>query len=280
METSAPASFVAPAPAAAGGPGPADPLPSGAAGASRPVLNYFYEPAAAVRYAAHRPRGQARVLALVAETLHNVLPVERALDVGCGTGHSTVTLLPYARQIVGLDPSSMMLAQAGAHPRIIYLKGHAEALPLQRESFDLVTVSSAYHWFDHHGFLQEAARVLRPGGWLVLYKAGSLGLATGQPEFARWRREALRVRYPKVARNHEVLTPDVAAQFGFSEVRAETTAFAQVHRLDDYVENLLTHSSVIRVVDGGRETPRPRARGSARPSRPSLPPARRSSPTR
>ena len=68
-------------------------------------------------------------------------------------------------------------------------------------------------------------------------------------------REALRVRYPKVARNHEVLTPDVAAQFGFSAVRAETTAFAQVHRLDDYVENLLTHSSVIRVVDGGRETP-------------------------
>ena len=52
-----------------------------------------------------------------------------------------------------------------------------------------------------------------------------------------------------------MLTPDVAAQFGFSEVRCETATFQQVHRLGDYVENLLTHSSVIRVVDGGRETP-------------------------
>ena len=241
--------------AADGGLGPADPLRTGAAGASPPVLNYFHEPAAAVRYAAHRPREQVRVLALVAETMRAVLPVERALDVGCGTGHSTVALLPYAREIVGIDPSSMMLAQTNPHPRIVYRKGHAEALPLSRETFDLVTVSSAYHWFDHHDFLQEAARVLRPSGWLVLYKAGSLGLATGQPEFARWRRESLRARYPKVARNHEVLTPDVAAQFGFSEVRCETTAFQQVHRLDDYVENLLTHSSVIRAVDGGRETP-------------------------
>ncbi len=125
MESPALDFCVAPLPAAEGGPASADPLRSGAAGAHQPVLNYFDEPAAAVRYAAHRPRGQSRVLALVAETMEAVLPVERALDVGCGTGHSTVALLPYAKEIVGIDPSSMMLAQTNSHPRIAYLKGHA-----------------------------------------------------------------------------------------------------------------------------------------------------------
>lgn len=220
---------------------------------SRSIVNYFTEPAAAVRYAAHRPRAQSRVLGLVAEALHGELPVERALDVGCGTGHSTIALVPYAKQIIGVDPSSVMLAQAPPHPHVTYRKGYAEALPFYREFFGLVTVSGAYHWFDHELFLREAARVLRPGGWLVLYKAGSLGHVPDQPAFERWRREVLRTRYPKVARNHEALTAPAAAEFGFHEVKCETTAFQQRHRLEAYVENLLTHSRVIRVVDGGHE---------------------------
>lgn len=193
------------------------------------------------------------MLDLVAEWLKAELPVERALDVGCGTGHSTVALIPYAKRIVGVDSSSEMLAQAAPHPLIDYRKGHAEALPFRRENFDLVTVSSAYHWFDHERFLHEAARVLRPGGWLVLYKAGSMGRIDGQPLFERWRYETLRARYPKVARNNEVLTAAAAEPIGFSEVACETTEFQEVHALDAYVENLLTHSSLIRVVDAGDE---------------------------
>lgn len=236
----------------------ADSPPGGDAGARPaesigPVLNYFAAPAAAIRYAASRPRGHSRVLELVAEWLRAELPVARALDVGCGTGHSTVALLPYARHITGIDSSSEMLAQAPPHPGIEYRKGYAEALPFRGEHFDLVAVSSAYHWFDHERFLGEAARVLRPRGWLVLYKAGSMGRAVGQPAFDRWRHDTLRARYPKVARNTETLTAAAAEQIGFDELGCETTAFEQRHTLEAYVENLLTHSSVIRVVDGGRE---------------------------
>ena len=221
--------------------------------ASAPVVNYFNTPTAALRYATHRPRGQARVLELMQNTVGAELPVARALDIGCGTGHSTIALLPYAQKIFGIDPSSVMLAQAPRDARIEYRKGYAEALPVRDRDFDLVTVSSAYHWFDHERFLREAARVLRPRGWLVLYKFGSTGCATGQPDFERWRGEVLNARYPKVSRNSEPLSPERAAQFGFAEIAGEATNRQQRHTLEDYVENLLTHSSVLRVVEGGQE---------------------------
>jgi len=44
----------------------------------------------------------------------------------------------------------------------------AEELPFEDGSVDLVTAMSAFHWFDHSRFLQEAHRVLKPHGCLAL----------------------------------------------------------------------------------------------------------------
>jgi ubiquinone/menaquinone biosynthesis C-methylase UbiE len=227
----------------------------GVQGGAEGIVNYFTAPESARRYATGRPSGHARVLEVLQRELASHLPVERALDVGCGTGHSTVALLPYARAIVGVDSSSEMLAQVPRAPRIEYRKGYAEDLPCRTEDFELVTVSSAYHWFDHDRFLTEAARVLRPAGWLVLYKAGSMGRLPSRSDFESWRREVLNLRYPKVARNDEPLTTAQAERFGFTEVMMEALPYAQQYTRESYVENLMTHSRVIRVVDGGHEPP-------------------------
>ncbi len=213
------------------------------------LVNYFDSEEVALRYAAARPRGHERILTLLRLYMERELPVARALDVGCGTGASTVALMPFARQVTGLDPSSFMLAQAPARPGVTYRKGHAEALPFGAGEFDLLTVASAYHWFDHERFLREAARVLRPGGWLVLYKVGSTGSVLAGPEYEFWWRESFRVRYPRVARNGEPLTAERAAQFGFAERAHEAQTRRVTVTLRDQVENLLSHSSVIRATD-------------------------------
>lgn len=44
----------------------------------------------------------------------------------------------------------------------------AEELPFEDGSVDLVTAMSAFHWFDHSRFLQEAHRVLKPNGCLAV----------------------------------------------------------------------------------------------------------------
>jgi len=218
------------------------------------IINHFNSQEAAARYAGNRPQSHRRVLALVESILGAALPVERALDVGCGTGHSTVALLPLARAVVGLDSSRFMLAQAGGDPAIEYRCGYAEALPFARGSFDLLTVCSAYHWFDQEKFLHEAARVLRGGGWLVLYKVGSTGRIADNAQFDTWKREVFRTRYPKAQRNDAVLTEERAVGFGFHDVAREGLTHCVRHTLDEYVDNLLTHSSLIGAMNRGQES--------------------------
>lgn len=219
-------------------------LEHSAAGITRPT-NYFDSPAVAARYAAARPRGHERILTLLKLYLERELPVARALDVGCGAGASTVALLPFARQVIGLDSSSFMLAQAPRPAGVTYRKGFAEALPFGTSEFDLVTVASAYHWFDHDCFLREAARVLRPGGWLVVYKVGSTGTVLAGSAYQTWWRESFRTRYPRVARNGDPLTAERAASFGLIERAHEGQVRRTAVTLSAQVENLLSHSSVI-----------------------------------
>jgi ubiquinone/menaquinone biosynthesis C-methylase UbiE len=218
------------------------------------ATNYFDSPGAAARYAFHRPAGQDSLLALLPRHLPEKLPVGRALDVGCGTGNSTVALRPFAREVIGLDPSSFMLAQARRMDGVSYRKGHAEALPFGPGEFDLITVATAYHWFDQEAFLAEACRVLRPGGWLLLYKAGSTGSMPDNPRFGSWWQNVFRTRYPKVAQNHDPLDAARASQFGFAEIVHLTGERRREVELDDQVGNLLTHSSVIRRLHRRGET--------------------------
>ncbi|XP_015229455.1 PREDICTED: putative methyltransferase DDB_G0268948 [Cyprinodon variegatus] len=96
---------------------------------------------------------------------------ELAVDVGCGPGQVTVLLAPYFNKVVGTDVSQAMIDRALAKsnpPNTSYRQSPAEELPFTAGEVDLVTAMTAAHWFDRPRFLQEADRVLRPGGCLAL----------------------------------------------------------------------------------------------------------------
>jgi ubiquinone/menaquinone biosynthesis C-methylase UbiE len=117
------------------------------------------------------------VLAAVAELVLQLTPPPTAiLDVGCGTGALLLNLesqLPKDVELAGVDPASAMLevGRARLRPgsRIRLEEAFAEQLPFTNETFDLVVSTvSFHHWSDQSAGLREAARVLRPGGRILL----------------------------------------------------------------------------------------------------------------
>lgn len=100
-------------------------------------------------------------------------PRSRVLDIGCGTGELLRRLrAKYPEAILaGLDPVQEMLAVAAAKLsgsedlRV----GYADTLPWGAASFDVVVSCNMFHYISHPvPALHEMARVLRPGGVVVL----------------------------------------------------------------------------------------------------------------
>lgn len=76
-----------------------------------------YDTLAAHHYAAFRPPLHTRILERV---IHPGESFQTGLDVGCGTGHSTLALRRHCAHVIGLDPSQAMLDAAQAHAGITY----------------------------------------------------------------------------------------------------------------------------------------------------------------
>jgi SAM-dependent methyltransferase len=91
------------------------------------------------------------------------------LDLGAGTGKLTRALAARDLDVVAVEPLAEMRASlAWAVPGARLLEGTAEAIPLEDDSVDAITVAQAWHWVDPERATAEAARVLRPGGTLGL----------------------------------------------------------------------------------------------------------------
>jgi ubiquinone/menaquinone biosynthesis C-methylase UbiE len=109
------------------------------------------------------------------------LPPGRALDAACGTGRHAARLLELGHQVVGVDATPAMLALARKKvPAADFRRGRLDDLPVQDASVDLVTCALALtHVPDLAPVLREFARVLRPGGQVVLSDIHPVATMTG-----------------------------------------------------------------------------------------------------
>ena len=98
-----------------------------------------------------------------------IQPESRVLDLAAGTGKLTGLLARLGAEVVAVEPVDAMRARlAEMLPQVTALAGTAEAIPLEDDSVDAVTVGQAFHWFDGDAALAEIHRVLRPGKRLGL----------------------------------------------------------------------------------------------------------------
>ncbi|WP_332898981.1 class I SAM-dependent methyltransferase [Haladaptatus sp. CMSO5] len=93
-------------------------------------------------------------------------PIERVLDVGGGTGRASRALTATERIVV--DAARGMLAEARTHGLDV-AQGDATRLPVATDSVDAVVIVDALHHMpNHRAVVREAARVVRPGGVVVI----------------------------------------------------------------------------------------------------------------
>lgn len=121
-------------------------------------------------------------------------PIDSLLDLGTGTGRILELLSGLYRRAIGVDASRDMLSVARANlDKSGITKAsvrHADILnlPFEAQDFDVVTIHQVLHFFDQPEVaIGEAARMLRPGGRLVIIDLAPHGLEYLRDEHAHVR---------------------------------------------------------------------------------------------
>lgn len=111
--------------------------------------------------------------------------VDDMLDIGCGYGHWSETLVPYlsdTARVTGVDSKAAQLEHARQRLRRLVdanratlLQAKAERLPFENGTFDLVTCQTVLmHLADPLAAVREMARVARPGGTVLVVEPNNL----------------------------------------------------------------------------------------------------------
>src|SRR3954471_16590893 len=117
-------------------------------------------------YARYRP-GYPR--ALYDHIFSRLNSLETAWDCATGNGQVASVLADHFKTVFATDQSEKQLREAIKKPNIIYSRQAAETTDFQDQSFDLVTVGQAYHWFSFPDFQREVKRVARPGALIAIW---------------------------------------------------------------------------------------------------------------
>ena len=94
-------------------------------------------------------------------------------DLGCGTGQIAAALAPFVSRVVAVDRSGEMLQTARRrlreHRNVEVRRGALEALPVTDATIDAATLMLVlHHTAEPASILREAARILKPGGRLLI----------------------------------------------------------------------------------------------------------------
>lgn len=97
----------------------------------------------------------------------------RLLDLGTGTGSLARGMARRGCQTFALDLAPQLLSDArkldkDANVHSSYFQAKAEQCAVASRSFDIVTAGQCWHWFDGPRTAREAARILVPGGWIII----------------------------------------------------------------------------------------------------------------
>lgn len=126
---------------------------------------HIYNDEIAKHYAAYRPPLHELILGEVLSGRR----FESGLDIGCGTGRSSLALLQYCSGVTGLDNSEQMLRKAATDPGITYHLIENPTWPVEGNAFDVVTFAGVLPYLDEDQTIAELSRVCRSQAAIIPY---------------------------------------------------------------------------------------------------------------
>ena len=112
--------------------------------------------------------------------LLQVVPGQRVLDLGCGTGELTAKIADLGAEVIGLDHSPEMVAAARArYPEIEFVLADASQFTLNGRPLDIIFSNASLHWvLDAKGCIRSMFQNLKSKGKIVLEFGGKDNVAT------------------------------------------------------------------------------------------------------
>ena len=124
-------------------------------------------------YDMHRPRPPEVIVDLLRQMAARQRPV--VVDLGSGTGLSSLLWTQTAAEVVGIEPNADMRAQSERRASdsnaggVRFIEGLSTATGLPAQYADIVTCSQSLHWMEPNDTFAEVARILRDGGVFAAY---------------------------------------------------------------------------------------------------------------
>ncbi len=202
-------------------------------------------------YARYRPDYPGELYAWLAECAPGT---GLAWDAGTGNGQAARGLARHFNRVHASDASREQIANAPSSERIGYAVEPAEQCSLGDAVADLVSVSQALHWFDHHRFFNEVRRVLRPGGLFAAWTYRGAVVSERVDQVVRHYHDAIVGAYwPPERRMVEEGYSGIGIPF--REIDPPAMAISVEWRLDDYCRYLRTWSATQRFMKANGTDP-------------------------
>lgn len=169
---------------------------------------------------------------------HIKIPTPVILDLGCGTGISTKQLVKKSYRIFGCDVDKQMINHAKKDKSITYIPASAEKLPFPKNTFDIVTMFTSFHWFTTKKALKEIRRVSKPDGSMCIVQPAHKSLFTGDHVaiISKLMGTEIKSKYSK--RRFE----DVLTENNFKIVDTRTYKVVNKYTLGQFLKLLQTYS--------------------------------------
>ncbi len=191
---------------------------------------------------------------LYAFIMADVPDKQTAWDCATGNGQVAAALADRFTQVEATDISETQLILATQRPNIHYQVSRAEQTPFADQTFDLITVGQAVHWFDVPAFHREVRRVAKPGAVLAEWGYGLVQLSDElNPPVLDFYRNRIGPYWDPQRSHIDNRYADLA--FPFADVRTATFMVNRTWSLERFLNYLRTWSAVRQYMFENEEDP-------------------------